>query len=149
MAVHSTRRIIWEAVDKVLSAWEPTAEVNWHGMLDFNQRPPEAPADIYSDGSAPACFVMREVTGSRVPAGNIGGAAAAGQGKVSYTIHLQAGSGSAWFDTIDEEIRDQLATSTESSVVFAPDGVADTFQGYVEGWAAVTYEVPANVVGDF
>lgn len=152
MAVHSTRRIIGKASAGALEGFSPAASVTWKGILGFNQRPPEAPADVFVDGAVPAAFIAWEARGAPNSQGHLGGGIPAiGEGWISYTIFLQIGAGNEFIEDLDEEIRDLLdAVADSTGVVFVTEAVVDTAAFFQDdAWAAVTFLVPAQVIGDY
>lgn len=152
MAVHSTRRIIWNAADGAIGDFTPTAAVTWRGTVAFNEPPPEEPPGVYAEGSQPAAFMSWEQRGAQNPQGQLGGGVATGQGTLSWTIFVQMGAGPEWFEDLDEEVRTLLdaVDKDATGAVFVTEAVVDVAAGVsLEGWAAVTYSVPAHVVGDY
>lgn len=158
MAVHSTRRIIREAVhlalpgDGTAAPWGPVAAVDFKFMVDSNEWDPERSPSTNAAGSLPAVYILREVQGAPAPQGHLGRASAIGQGIFRYSIFVQAGAGPRWHDDLDEEIRDQLEASSDAEgayVKFVSELVVDSIRGGDGGFYEIAYEVPAHVTGDF
>lgn len=160
MAVHSTTRIIEEAVHQALpgdgtaAPWVPVADVDFKFMLAENDWDPEDPPSTSTDGSKPAVFIFREVQGPQDEGGHLGRAAATGKGIFRYRIFVQVGAGVKHHHDIDEEIRTKLDTFTDSPaplgyVAFATETVVVTKIGASDGFYEIAYEVPATVIGDF
>lgn len=151
-AVHSTRRIIWKATDGAIGNFSPSAAVTWRGFVAFNEQAPDEPPGTYVEGSAPAMFGTWEHRGAQNPQGHLGRVVANGQGAINYTIYCQMGAGPEWIEIVDEEIRTLLdaVDAGTTGVVYATEVVVDIAAGIVpEGWAAVTFAVPAQVIDDY
>lgn len=152
MAVHSTRRIIREAVHQALVPFEPVAAVDFLFMLASNDLDPENPPSVNFDASEPTVYIVREVQGAQVPQGHLGRVPATGPGSLRYSIYVQVGAGAEFHDILDEEIRTKLDTFTDSAdafVAFATEAVVDQVRGSSSGFYQIEYAVPVTVIGDF